>query len=82
MAAEQPGQVSGGILPKRPVRWLGERGHSLGSLQVHRDKTHSGQGSAWLFKALGVFDHGNIFIKVCGYNALCSSDGQGDFQFR
>ncbi|PRD28555.1 UNVERIFIED_CONTAM: Serine/threonine-protein kinase BRSK2 [Trichonephila clavipes] len=26
------------------------------------------------------FSHGNIFVNICGYNVLCSFDGQGNFQ--
>ncbi|GFW62773.1 hypothetical protein TNCV_2625361 [Trichonephila clavipes] len=43
---------------------------------------YSGQGFPWLSKALGVLGHGSKFINVCGYNALRSFEGQGDFPLR
>ncbi|GFV63917.1 hypothetical protein TNCV_3787901 [Trichonephila clavipes] len=89
MAAEWAGLVSshakpasGGILLESHFRWLGERGNSLGSLQVPWNRTHRGQGFSWFSKALGFLGNGSIFVNVCGYNVLCSSEGQGDFHLR
>ncbi|GFY09106.1 hypothetical protein TNCV_4662971 [Trichonephila clavipes] len=50
---QQPGQASGGILPK----------------------SHTPKGS-W---GLG---YGSTFVNARGNNALCSSEGQGDFRLR
>ncbi|GFX47602.1 hypothetical protein TNCV_3016211 [Trichonephila clavipes] len=61
--------------------WHGRRakaGNSLGSLQVPRDWVHSGQSFSWLSKTLRFL--GSIFVNVCGDDALCSSEGQGDLQ--
>ncbi|GFU08461.1 hypothetical protein TNCV_2495531 [Trichonephila clavipes] len=33
-------------------------------------------------RLLAFWGHGSTFVKVCGYNALCSSEGQEDFQLR
>ncbi|GFS62160.1 zinc finger FYVE domain-containing protein 26 [Trichonephila clavipes] len=59
---------------------LAKADNSLNSLQVPQDWTHSGQSFLWLFKTLGFLGHGSIFISECGNNALCSSEGQGDFR--
>ncbi|GFW69531.1 hypothetical protein TNCV_488771 [Trichonephila clavipes] len=40
----------------------------------------SGQSLPWLSKTLHFLGHGSIFVNVCGDNALCSSEGQGDFR--
>ncbi|GFX27590.1 hypothetical protein TNCV_4996451 [Trichonephila clavipes] len=34
----------------------------------------------WLSKTLRFLGHGSIFVNVCGDNAPCSSEGQGDFR--
>ncbi|GFT47336.1 c-Maf-inducing protein [Trichonephila clavipes] len=49
---------------------------SLGSLQVPRDRVHSGQSFPWLSKTLCFLGHGSTFVNVCGDNALCSPEGQ------
>ncbi|GFT81400.1 hypothetical protein TNCV_3672801 [Trichonephila clavipes] len=56
--------------------------NSLGSLQVPRYWAHSGQSFPWLSKALGFLEHSSMLVNVCGNNALCSSEGQGDFRLR
>ncbi|GFW41534.1 hypothetical protein TNCV_4034511 [Trichonephila clavipes] len=33
-------------------------------------------------KALGFLDLGSTFVNVCGYNAICSSEGQGDSRLK
>ncbi|GFY34625.1 hypothetical protein TNCV_1373161 [Trichonephila clavipes] len=43
---------------------------------------YSGQGFPWLIKALCFWGHCNTFVNVCGYNALCSTEGQGGFRLR
>ncbi|GFW82112.1 hypothetical protein TNCV_1170211 [Trichonephila clavipes] len=68
---QQPGQASGGILPRSRVRWLDESG----SLQVPLDRAYSA-------KALGSLGHGSTFVNMYQYNAFCSSEGHGDFQLR
>ncbi|GFV59670.1 hypothetical protein TNCV_1907411 [Trichonephila clavipes] len=61
-------------------------GNNLGSIQRLWDRTYIGQGFPWLLKALDCLGdclgHGDTFVKVCVNNALCLSDGQGDFQMR
>ncbi|GFW65788.1 hypothetical protein TNCV_586141 [Trichonephila clavipes] len=77
---EQAGQASGDILPKSHVRWLSKSGQH--SLQVPLGRTHNGQGFPLFFKALGFLGGGSIFVNVCGYNDLCSSEGEVDFPLR
>ncbi|GFT26555.1 hypothetical protein TNCV_3603991 [Trichonephila clavipes] len=55
-------------------------GNRLGSLQVPWDWAHSGQSFLWLSKTLRFLGHDSIFVSVCGDNALCSSEGQGNFR--
>ncbi|GFV48201.1 hypothetical protein TNCV_2345021 [Trichonephila clavipes] len=76
---QQPGQASGGILPKSNVRWLGDSEQrprlSPGASGL---PPRSGQGFPWLSKALG----SRKYICQCRYNTLCSSEGQGDLWLR
>ncbi|GFX54688.1 hypothetical protein TNCV_438571 [Trichonephila clavipes] len=59
---------------------LVKAGNSLIFLQVPWDRTHIGQSFPWLSKVY--LDHCSTFVYVCGYNAFCSSEGQGDFWLR
>ncbi|GFV59199.1 hypothetical protein TNCV_2339401 [Trichonephila clavipes] len=47
-----------------------------------RDKTYNGLGFPWFSKALGFLGHCSRFVNVCGNNALCFSEGQGDLRLR
>ncbi|GFX69069.1 hypothetical protein TNCV_4945691 [Trichonephila clavipes] len=86
MGTERVGLVSSQAKPaeifSRKVLFddLAKADNSLDYLQVLWDRTHSGQGFLWLFTAL--FCYGGSFVNVCGYNTLCSSEGQGDFRLR
>ncbi|GFY29004.1 hypothetical protein TNCV_4721321 [Trichonephila clavipes] len=39
-----------------------------------------GIGPPWLSKTLRFLGHGSIFVNVCGDDALCSAEGQGNFR--
>ncbi|GFX84219.1 hypothetical protein TNCV_3975661 [Trichonephila clavipes] len=65
MAYPQNGQAS---LAARPSQWryTPKKSYpvfSLGSLQVPRKWTHSGQSFSWLSKVLGLLDHNSTFFN-------------------
>ncbi|GFW28014.1 hypothetical protein TNCV_768941 [Trichonephila clavipes] len=80
---QQLGQASGGILPGSHVRWLGESGQWPRLSPDASGRTYNDQGFPWLSKALDFLGgRGSIFVNVCSYHTLCSSEGQGDFRLR
>ncbi|GFT68271.1 reverse transcriptase [Trichonephila clavipes] len=57
-----------------------ERNSQWLQLKVPGDWAHSGQRFLWLSKDLRFLGHVSIFVNVCGDYALCSCEGQWDFQ--
>ncbi|GFU41154.1 hypothetical protein TNCV_3899661 [Trichonephila clavipes] len=79
MAAEWSGLVSSSA---KPVEVYSQKVMSSNYAKAgpKRDWTYFGQSFSWLSKTLRFLGHGSIFVNVCEDNALCSSEGQGDFR--
>ncbi|GFX65490.1 hypothetical protein TNCV_4735381 [Trichonephila clavipes] len=60
--------------------WAGLVSSHAKPVEVPRDRTHSGQRFQSLSKTHSFLGHGSISVNVYRDNALCSSEGQGDFR--
>ncbi|GFX86718.1 hypothetical protein TNCV_1409151 [Trichonephila clavipes] len=62
------------------AEWAGLVSSHAKSVEVPRDWAHSGQSFPWLSKTLRFSGYGSIFVNVCGDEALCSSEDQGNLR--
>ncbi|GFV51887.1 hypothetical protein TNCV_1322401 [Trichonephila clavipes] len=75
MSSQQPGQASGGILPKSHAQWFGESGKQSQLFQC-LGIGPSDQSFPWLTKAVEFWGHGSMFVNECGNNTLCSFESK------
>ncbi|GFT59021.1 hypothetical protein TNCV_186211 [Trichonephila clavipes] len=70
--------------PSTPTEDVISRVFSESSASEQVVAIHSGMAAEWAglvrSPAKPVEGHGSIFVNVCGDDALCSSEGQGNFQ--